>query len=59
MVSILGKFTEICLDGIVIYLSIKLSLFYSLFSKPRQSPKTAFFPRVRGSLRGEDQKKIH
>ena len=58
MVSILVKFTEICLNGIVIYLSIKLSLFYSLFKK-QESLKTAFFLRVRCFLSGEDQKKIH
>ena len=44
-VSISGKFTEICLHGIVIYLSIKLSLFNSLF-KNQDRPKNCFFSKA-------------
>ena len=46
-VSISGQITEICLYGIVTYLSIKLPLFCSLF-KSKTGPKNCLFSRSTG-----------
>ena len=54
MVSISDLITEIYLHEIVIYFSIKLFLFCSLF-KPKEDPKTCFFNKGSGFLRGEGQ----
>ena len=59
MVSISDLITEIYLNGFVIYLSIKLSLFCFFVQRLKQTLKIASFLGVRGFLRGDGQQKMH